>query len=107
MANWPGKSKTCITSASSSINTGPALIPGMKERSMEGPRPWRRTRTNVYGSCSRPQKEQDMPRGKNRVWLKMDKISKVKVRIGSANVEIRLIVPADRIRKQLDRLKAS
>jgi hypothetical protein len=48
-----------------------------------------------------------MPRGKNRVWLKMDKISKVKVRVGSASVEIRLIVPADRIRKQLDRLKSN
>jgi hypothetical protein len=47
-----------------------------------------------------------MPRGKNRVWLKLDKTSKVRVRVGSTNVEIRLIVPADRIRKQLDRLKA-
>ena len=48
-----------------------------------------------------------MPRGKNRVWLKMDKVSKVKVRVGSNNVEIRLIVPAERIRKQLDRLKSN
>jgi hypothetical protein len=47
-----------------------------------------------------------MPRGKNRVWLKMDKVSKVRVRAGSTNVEIRLIIPADRIRKQLDRLKS-
>lgn len=40
------------------------------------------------------------------MWLKLDKTSKVRVRVGSTNVEIRLIVPADRIRKQLDRLKA-
>jgi hypothetical protein len=47
-----------------------------------------------------------MPRGKNRVWLKLDKTSRVKVRAGSTNLEIRLIVPAERIRKQLDRLKS-
>lgn len=47
-----------------------------------------------------------MGRGKNRVWLHLDKASKVRVRAGSTNVEIRLIVPADRIRKQLDRLKS-
>jgi hypothetical protein len=47
-----------------------------------------------------------MPRGKNRKWLKLDQMSKVRVRVGSSNVEIRLIVPADRIRKQLERLKS-
>jgi hypothetical protein len=47
-----------------------------------------------------------VPRGKERVWLKLDKVAKVSVRVGSTNVEIKLTVPAERIRKQLDRLKA-
>jgi len=46
-----------------------------------------------------------MPRGKERVWLKLDKSSKVKVRVGSKNVEIQVIIPARRIREQLARLK--
>jgi hypothetical protein len=45
-----------------------------------------------------------MSRGKNRVWLKLDKDSQVRVRVGSTNVEIRIIVPAKRIREQLKRL---
>src|SRR3981189_2540729 len=99
MANWPRKSKTCITSANSLTNTDQAQTHGTKGKSTEGPKTWRRTLTHASGSCSSTQKEPGMPRGKNRVWLKMDKISKVKVRVGSTNVEIRLIVPADRIRK--------
>jgi hypothetical protein len=52
------------------------------------------------------ERSKKMARGKNRVWLKLDKMSKVSVRAGSANVEIRLVVPAERIRKQLARLQA-
>src|SRR5579859_7346094 len=102
----PRRSRTYIMSASSLTSMGPAQIRGTKGKSTEGPRTWRRRRTNAFGSYSRLQKEEHMPRGKNRVWLKLDKTSKVSVRAGSTNVEIRLTVPAERIRKQLDRLKS-
>jgi hypothetical protein len=38
-------------------------------------------------------------------WLKLDKLAKVRVRVASTKVEIRIIVPADRIRRQLNSLK--
>jgi hypothetical protein len=38
-------------------------------------------------------------------WLKLDKLARVRVRVASTKVEIRIIVPAERIRRQLDSLK--
>jgi hypothetical protein len=39
-------------------------------------------------------------------WLKLDQQAKVRVRIGSKkNVEIRIILPARRIKKQLESLQ--
>jgi len=39
-------------------------------------------------------------------WLKLDQLAKVRVRVASTKVEIRIIVPADRIRSQLNSLKS-
>jgi hypothetical protein len=38
-------------------------------------------------------------------WLKLDQLAKVRVRAASTKVEFRIIIPAERIRRQLDSLK--
>jgi len=38
-------------------------------------------------------------------WLKLDKLARVRVRVSGTKVEMRIIVPADRIRRQLDSMK--
>lgn len=38
-------------------------------------------------------------------WLKLDKLAKVRVRVASTKVDVRIMVPADRIRHQLNSLK--
>ncbi|HEV2387159.1 MAG TPA: hypothetical protein VGS20_07875 [Candidatus Acidoferrales bacterium] len=45
-----------------------------------------------------------MPRPKPR-WLKLDKLSTVRVRAGSTGIELRIIFPARRLRRQLEMLK--
>lgn len=45
-----------------------------------------------------------MPRPRPR-WMKLDKLSTVRVRVGSMGMEVRIIVPVRRIRKQLELLK--
>ena len=38
-------------------------------------------------------------------WLKLDSLSKVRVKVGATNIEVRLIIPAERVRIQLNDLK--
>lgn len=40
-------------------------------------------------------------------WLKLDKLSRVRVKVGTEKIEVRLIIPAERIRIQLNELKPS
>lgn len=42
---------------------------------------------------------------KPAVWLKLDKLAKVRVRIAGKRIEIRLSLPIERIRRQANRLK--
>jgi hypothetical protein len=42
---------------------------------------------------------------KPAVWLKLDKLSKVRVHIAGKKTEIRLSLPTQRIRRQANRLK--
>ena len=38
-------------------------------------------------------------------WLKLDNLSQVRVKVGATKIEVRVIIPAERVRVQLDELK--
>jgi hypothetical protein len=40
-------------------------------------------------------------------WLKLDKVSNVRVRVGSTKIEVRLIIPAQNVRFHLKQLEPS
>jgi hypothetical protein len=42
---------------------------------------------------------------KRAVWLKLDRLSKVRVKVTGKRIEVRLIAPVDRIRKQANSLR--